>query len=222
MKYREYEVAFSPARLNKYLAACRGSICAALTLYRHNVKLCQKFYGILNCFEVVLRNAINEHYKSLFMDSDWIKNQMKSGGMLETHPQKDVVEKIINDLNKKGRYTNDRVVSSVTLGFWTYLFTKEPFRRGGKSLLKVFPGKTLGVGQRTIYNELQAIKAFRNRIAHHEAICFDVTGAKNIQQAKDNYSLVVKYIHFLGYQDNKLLYGLNTLPDNLFKKIDNQ
>ena len=133
MKYPEYERAFSAARLNKYLTACDGNTAKALILYRHNVKLCQKFYGMLNIFEVILRNAINEHYKAYFNDSDWIRNQLAPGGMLSQHPQKSVVDKTIADLTAAGRYTNDRVVSSVTFGFWTYLFTKKPFRLGGQS-----------------------------------------------------------------------------------------
>lgn len=58
MKYSDYEIAFSPARLSRYSNACGGDQNKALTLYRHNVKLCQKFYGVLSLFEVVLRNAI--------------------------------------------------------------------------------------------------------------------------------------------------------------------
>ena len=134
MKYTEYERAFSPARLRKYLSACNGDVDSALTLYRLNIRLCQKFYGILNVFEVVQRNVINEHFKAYYYDPNWIRNQLVSGGMLETHPQKATVDKIIANLDKAGQYTNDRVVSSVTFGFWTYLFTKEPFRRGGKTL----------------------------------------------------------------------------------------
>lgn len=88
MKYFEYEKAFSQARLNKYLAACGSNTAKALTLYRHNIKLCQKFYGILNIFEVVLRNAINTHYKSIFNDAEWVTNQMRPGGMIENAPQK--------------------------------------------------------------------------------------------------------------------------------------
>lgn len=81
MKYPDYERSFSSARLNKYLKACDGDTVAALTLYRHNIKLCQKCYGILNIFEIVLRNAINEHYKTVFNDLDWIRSQLKPGGM---------------------------------------------------------------------------------------------------------------------------------------------
>lgn len=220
MKYEDYEKAFSPARLNKYLNAFGGDTVAALTLYRHNIKLCQKFYGVLNIFEVLLRNAVNEHYKAYFGDPDWIRNQLACGGILETHPQRATVEKTIIDLVKKGRYSNDRLVSSVTFGFWTYLFTKKPFAAGGQTLLQIFPAKTRGLGQRAVYNELQAIKVFRNCIAHHEAICFDDTGVKNTKPARDKYSMVIKYVQYLGYQENHIYYGLDILPDKILQKID--
>lgn len=148
MKYSEYEKAFSPARLNKYLVACGGNTAKALTLYRHNVKLCQKFYGILNIFEVVLRNAINAHYQSVFNDTEWVESQMQPGGMIENAPQKNEVLRIITTLRQNGRYTNDRVVSSVSFGFWTHLFTRQPFRLGGQNLLRIFPNRTAGLGQR--------------------------------------------------------------------------
>jgi len=220
MKYAEYQKAFSPARLNKYLKACNGDNLLALTLYRHNVKLCQKFYGVLNIFEVVLRNAINEHYREYFDDVDWIRNQLVLGGMLENHPQRDAVEKTIANLDKAGKYTNDRVVSSVSFGFWTHLFSRHPFALGGQSLLHIFPNRTKGLGQRVIYNELQNIKSFRNRIAHHEAICFDVSGVKSTLPAKEKYAMVIKYIQFMGYPETHLYYGLDVLPNLILKKID--
>ena len=207
MKYSEYRKAFSPARLNKYLKACGGNTMAALTLYRRNNKLCQKLYGVLGVFEVVLRNAINEHYISKYSDQDWIRHQLKPGGILVNHPQRELLEKTITELDRTGRYTNDRVVSSVTFGFWTHLFSRRPFSAGGKSLLEIFTRKTKGVGQRAIYRDLRAIKDFRNRIAHHEAICFDSTGAKNTAFARENYSRIIKYVQFLGYPERQLYYG---------------
>jgi len=41
----------------------------------YNLRLCQRFYGVLNLFEVILRNAVNEHYMAYYSDSDWIVNQ---------------------------------------------------------------------------------------------------------------------------------------------------
>ena len=107
MKYSDYEVAFSPARLSRYLNACGGDQVKALTLYRHNVKLCQKFYGVLNVFEVVLRNAINEHYKNHFEDNDWIRTQIQSGGMLASCPQ-------LAEVNKQIRSWTMQVVTHMT------------------------------------------------------------------------------------------------------------
>ena len=90
----------------------------------------------------------------------------------------------------------------------------------GQSLLQVFPLRTKGLGQRAVYNELQSIKEFRNRIAHHEAICFDKTGMKNTAYARESYRLIQKYIHFLGYRENHLLFGLDIFPDAILQKID--
>ena len=113
MKYSDYEIAFSAARLNRYLVACGGNRSKALSLYRHNVKLCQKFYGILNVFEVVLRNAINRHYQNYFNDRDWIRNQCADGGMLDRAPQRMEIERTVTMLERQGKYSNDRLVSSV-------------------------------------------------------------------------------------------------------------
>ena len=220
MNYSEYETAFSQARLNKYLVACGGNTSKALTLYRHNVKLCQKFYGILNIFEVVLRNAINIHYQSIFNDTNWVENQIQPGGMIENAPQKDEVLRIIATLRRNGRYTNDRIVSSVSFGFWTHLFTRQPFRLGGQNLLRIFPNRVAGLGQRAVFNELQEIKTFRNRIAHHEAICFDDNGNIDLSRTQSKYALILKYIDFLGYNSNHLFYGIDIMPDTTIAKIE--
>ncbi|MBO4557606.1 MAG: Abi family protein [Bacteroidales bacterium] len=220
MNYSDIEKAFSPARLKIYLDACGDNHSTAMVLYRHNNKLCQKFYGTLAIFEVVLRNAINEHFKSYFADPDWIRHQLVPGGMLENNPQRPAVEKIINQLDKTGRYSNDRLVSSVSFGFWTHLFSRRPFALGGQSILQIFPSRTKGLGQRAIYNELQQIKTFRNRIVHHEAICFNDGKEKSTAPARHTYSLIIKYIQFLNYHENQLFFGFNVLPVNILNKID--
>ena len=198
MKYSDYEIAFSAARLNWYLVACGGNRSKALSLYRHNVKLCQKFYGILNVFEVVLRNAINRHYQNYFNDRDWIRNQCADGGMLDRAPQRMEIERTVTMLERQGKYSNDRLVSSVTFGFWTYLFNRIPFRSGGMNLLQIFPNRTPGLTQWPIYNELQEIKTFRNRIAHHEAICFNSIGEIDLNYAQEKLELIKKYVKFFG------------------------
>jgi hypothetical protein len=220
MKYEEYEHAFSAARLNKYLHACDDNKDKALQLYRLNIKLCQKLYGVLNVFEIVLRNAINEHYKCIFSDPDWIRTQLLEGGMLSLAPKKAEVTSIIRNLADSGKYTSDRVVSSLSFGFWPHLFTKHPFSKGGKSILRIFPNKSKPLGQRAVFNELMRIKEFRNRIAHHEPICFDQRGHVDTTFARTHYMLILRYLFFLGYKEEQILYGLDVQPTSIFNKID--
>lgn len=221
MTYNDYELAFSVARLTKYKAACNGDNFRALTLYRHNIKLCQKFYGVLNVFEIILRNAIDRHYRMHFNDNDWISSQLKDGGMLANYPRKAEIQKTILALVRQGKYTHDRLVSSVTFGFWTYLFTKIPFRIGGQSLLQIFPNKTVGLGQKAIYKELIQIKDFRNKIAHHEAICFNAVGQKSMVSAQTHYAMILKYVDFLGYSKDHIFFGMDVIPETTMTKIQN-
>ena len=220
MIYEDFEKALSPARLNKYLLACAGNKTSALQLYRLNIRLCQRFYGVLNVFEIVLRNAINLHYQHYFSDADWIKSQLASGGMLSIAPKKEEATAIIQKLITTEKYSSDRVVSSLSLGFWTYLFTKYPFSKGGQSILAILPQKSKSLGQKAIYNDLMKIKNFRNRIAHHEPICFDENGRINTAFAQNNYSLILKYLCFLGFDNRQLLSGLEVSTKELFQKID--
>ena len=219
MKYKEYEIAFSPARLSKYKAACGGDTRKAISLYRYNVKLCQKYYAVLNIFEIILRNAVDRHFRVYFNDLNWIEHQLQKGGMLSYSPHKKDALKHIFELTKKGKLTPDKVVSAQSFGFWTYMFNKIPFNTGGKSILCVFPNKQVGLGQKAVYNELQDIKQFRNRIAHHEPICFDRSGNKNMAYAQTNYQQILKYISFLGYSDHQLLYGYDVQTKELINKI---
>lgn len=221
MRYKEYEVAFSPARLNRYKAACGGDTRKAMTLYRYNVKLCQKYYAVLNIFEIILRNAIDRHYRAFFNDPNWIEHQLLPGGILASSPQKAEVLKHIQTLIKKGKLTPDKVVAAQSFGFWTYMFNKIPFNAGGKNLLDIFSNKKIGLGQKTVYNELQIIKQFRNRIAHHEPICFDSLGNRNMSYVQTNHQLILDYISFLGYSDSQLLYGYDVQTDELINKIMN-
>ena len=220
MNYSDYETAISSVRLNKYKLACGGDTNKAINLYRYNIRLGQKFYGLLNIFEVVLRNAIDRHYREYFNNVDWIEEQLRPGGMLHMYTQRETVQKCIDSLVQQGKYSQDRLVSLVSLGFWTYMFTKVPFRLGGQNLLKIFPNRYPGMGQKAIYKEMLQIKDFRNKIAHHDGICFDRNCNKCTDFSRYHYGLVIKYLQFLGYNMNELLFGLDVVPDSIMKKID--
>lgn len=217
MKYDECLRVLSPARLNKYAQACGNDRAKTLRLYQYNIKLSQRFYGVIGMFEIMLRNAINIHYQGYFHDTNWIINQARVGGLLE-HDADDI-QKTQNSYTAMGVYNNDKMVASFTFGFWTYLFTKRNYRVGGKTLLKIFPNKAHGLKQSDIYKDLTAIREFRNRIAHHEPICFNAARAIDITYARRHYNLIRTYIGYMGFDPDSVLRAVEK-PDSILNVID--
>ena len=103
MDFKTSEVAFSEARLSKYLKACSNNKAKALRLYRYNIRLSQYFYGVVGLFEVILRNAVNRNYAAYFNDADWIIAQAESGKLLENDLE--LVRKTEALLRQRGIYS---------------------------------------------------------------------------------------------------------------------
>lgn len=64
--------------------------------------------------------------------------------------------------------------------------------------------------QTYIFNQLHAINDLRNRIAHHEPICF-VPGKpiKDSTYARQHYSLILQLFQWMDIDEASLLYGLD-------------
>ena len=215
MKFREYEKALSIPHIGKYWVACKGDKNKALILYRYNIKLCQKFYGIIGVFEIVLRNAMNEHFKLQLADSNWLVTQATSGFLIN---YQDAIFSERDKTIRCGKYTHDKLVSSLTFGVWTFMFSRNCYKNSGKTLLKIFPDKMHGLNQRQIYADLDNIRVFRNRIAHHEPLCFSALGEVNMDYAQEILNLIIQYLNFLGYNTHELLYGIEN-PNATILKI---
>lgn len=217
MKYNDCLQVLSPARLNKYAQACGNDKARTLRLYQCNIKLSQRFYGVIGMFEIMLRNAINIHYKDYFKDSNWIINQARPGGLLE-HDALEIIDRKQTYIGM-GVYNNDKMVASFTFGFWTYLFTRRNYRVGGKTLLQIFPNKAHGLSQTDIYKELTDIREFRNRIAHHEPVCFSATCSIDTSYARKHYKLIRDYIGYMGFDPDSVLRMVEK-PDSILNIID--
>ena len=217
MDFKTSQKLYSVPRMRKYQNACAGDKRKTMQLYRYNLRLCQRFYGALNLFEVMLRNAINEHYAAQFSDPDWIVNQADAGKLLEFN--KDEIRQTEAGYRRRGIYNNDKMVASLTMGFWTKLFSKKRYKRGGKTLLQIFPNRRKGKNQADVYKDLTHIREFRNRIAHHEPICFDGSGNISTAFARRHYQLICEYIDFMGQQSYDVI-KCAEMPDEVLNKID--
>lgn len=207
---------FSKARVQKYVHACGGDKRKAMRLYQYNARLSQDFYGVLSVFEIALRNAINDHY-IVTLGNDWIVTEAKSAGLLEHEAVE--VHATESAYRKEGVYSHDKMVGSFTFGFWTYLFTKRNYKVGGKTLLKIFPSRPKGTTQKSVYTDITAIREFRNRVAHHEPICFDKYGKVNTAYMKRNYQLMKDYLGYMGWNVEDILQVINR-PDEGLKKVE--
>ena len=146
------------------------------------------------------------------------KNQARVGGLFA--PELDEIRTTAKDYKKRGIYNNDKMVSALTFGYWTKLFSKKRYKNGGKTLLKIFPNKAKGLNQADVYLDLTHIREFRNRIAHHEPICFDGNGNISTAFARKHYQLICNYISYFGQNPQDVLQLAET-PDNIMNKIDN-
>lgn len=112
-------------------------------------------------------------------------------------------------------------------GVWKYMFANPQYRATGQLLLKIFPNKPrssseIQYNQAYVFNELDGVNILRNRIAHHEPICFarrlPIVDTTYILNA---YQTIHKLLMWMGIDSQSFLYGLDHVPQvcNKINKI---
>ena len=77
------------------------------------------------------------------------------------------------ETNVRGTITPGKIISEQTFGFWTSLFEPRHYRLISGRVMSCFPNKPSSIDRVDIAKSLKAIREFRNRIYHNEAICFN-------------------------------------------------
>jgi len=197
-----------------------------MTLYRKNLQLSQELFTIISCFEVALRNAIDKHYVNS-LGNEWLRSAATNGGIFDNTRCMISYQTIAEEVRKLNRrYTHAKLVAALGFGFWRYLYSPHQYRAGGQTLLGVFSSRptsspALQYNATYIFNELQGINSIRNRIAHHEPICF-VPGQALIDTtyARRHYNLILQLFQWMGIDESALLYGLDHIV-TVCNEIDN-
>jgi hypothetical protein len=152
----------SGQRLSTYLAETGGDLDAALTLYEWNVRLAESLYGPLQCLEISLRNALNDQLQ-LSYGPDW----MDRGASLLNPYATDSIREARSD---RSRCAPGELVADLKFSFWISLlgpaYDSTLWRR---ALHRCFRGER-GLRRADIHARLNAIRRFRNRVAHHEPV----------------------------------------------------
>ena len=165
--FAEIQAFLSSTRLNTY--GQNLPVKKQLKEYRRNIKLCRDFYPELDFFEVTLRNAIDTALTSFVNGADWMTTLPLDQQTLYK------ITEVKNRLQKQNKQiTHDRIISELTLGFWTTLFSKKYNQCKFQSYLvkKVFvncPKSQKSIQNIQVY--VNEIRELRNRVCHYERIC---------------------------------------------------
>ncbi|MDQ1151871.1 hypothetical protein QE382_003855 [Sphingobacterium zeae] len=184
----------SRPRYNRYLIATANNKIKAKRLYNANIRLAQAFHPLLSQFEVVLRNKLNIVLTSHFNDPDWIITQkngfMRHQSLRNSHYfLKTCIQKSEHKLNRRGiPITNGKIISDQTFGFWLAFFLPHHYTLVNGQPIHVFIHKPALENRASIYDKLDKIKNFRNRVNHCEPICFS---GHNIDCSYPAYELQV-------------------------------
>lgn len=228
MKYKDFEDAFSTERIGRYIASCNGNKQKAMTLYRYNLRLSQEMFTLVSCFEVTLRNRIDRQMSAQH-GGDWLRDLVMPGGCFYSDRSVEKTKKIItnayNELQTNGNYSHSKLLATMEFGVWKYLYSNAHYRLTGQILLRAFPNKPrssahVQYDHNYIFRELNYINNIRNRIAHHEPICFGNPVGVDTLYVQSHYARMMTLFYWMGIDAPRMLYGLDHVGQ-VCRKISN-
>ena len=181
MNRQLYEKLFSTERMQKYFHRFPNDDAKAIELYHANIRISEAFYPVLAVFEVALRNSLNRELIAYFGTEDWYLQIESTTGLRNLKNEINTAKRHISNRNET--ITGSKVVAELTLGFWVRLMNAEYERILWKPLRRAFPFADKKDRQRNkISAPINNIRAFRNRVFHHEPIAWNLTKLNELHQ----------------------------------------
>lgn len=199
--------------MGRYVLAMDSNTKKAMTLYRKNLELSQVLFTVISCLEISLRNKIDQHYLPLH-GNDWLRDsQTGMFSVTACRTTKKIITKALGNLGS--HYSHNKLVAKMDFGFWRYLFAGPQFFAGGATLLHIFPARptstvAMQYNHTFVFDQLGLINDLRNRIAHHEPICFQPSRpVKDTTYARQHHALVRQIFQWMSVDEPGLLYGMD-------------
>jgi len=169
MQVTDLERLLSQSRLATYYQLFPNDKQKAIEYYQLNTQIAESLYPLLSNLEIVLRNTIHNSFSIHFKNTNWYAQVTYP----ELQDQINIAKSKITA--SKNKITIDKLVSELTLGFWTSLFNKNYAKDYWKPLMYAFPLLSKQQKHRNVIAfKLNNIRKFRNRIFHYEPICNDL------------------------------------------------
>jgi len=226
MIYSDFETIMTPARMSRYLAACGSNTKKTMTLYRLNLRLSQELFTVISCYEITLRNAIDRYCQNN-LGANWLRDGIQAGGIFANIGcalTRSNINDAIAKLNRS--YTHNKLVAELGFGFWRYMFASNQYNATGRTLLRIYPAKptstpSIQYNQGYIFNQLMELNNLRNRIAHHEPICFQRgVPVKDTTYVRQRYVQIKQLFQWMNVDEGALLYGLDHI-NTVCNQVDN-
>jgi Abi-like protein len=153
------------ARLDKYLIEMKGDLDAALNLYEYNIAVSEAFYTPLQNLEICLRNTIDGCMRNVY-GPDWFHN---GNANLTIDAQNEVLA-AYHDLGDNEDLPPGSIIAELKFSFWVGLLAQKYDATLWRKALYAGFNKTTGKKRSDVHGRFNAIRRFRNRVAHHEPI----------------------------------------------------
>ena len=120
-----------------------------------------------------------------------------------------------NKLLSERAYSHSKLLAAMEFGVWKYMFSPVQYRLTGSRLLRISPNKARSTPQvqynhSYVFNELDKINTLRNRIAHHEPICFYLQQPViDTSYILNEYQKIQTLFMWMDIDSRALLYGLD-------------
>ncbi len=169
----------SAARFATYLQASENNPKVALSLYQWNLEISAAFLIPLQLCEVAIRNGVAEAIEMVH-GSNWPWSEgFRRSLPRPVDPRQYNPASNLAAIAAKHR-TVGKVIADLNFAFWEKLFTAgQDARIWRPHMSTVFPNipleaeastSSIQKARATAFHDLQNIRRFRNRIAHHEPI----------------------------------------------------
>lgn len=197
------EKVFSTQRMSRYFALYPHDDARAILHYKENLKVASALYTSLSVFEVTLRNALSREMSIYTGRSDWYSIFDVEESLSEL--RYDIQSAKSHISNRGEKITPDKIVSELTFGFWVTMLNSEYELTLWKPLRKAFPFMPKVLRKRkNVSAPCNTFRKLRNRIFHHESICWDLNYVATIHN---------RIVEVLGWMDKDLPTWLATIDD---------
>lgn len=223
MTSSDLERAFSVPRFKRYVEAASGDYAKGYDWYKTNLRLSSKMFCVLSVFEVTFRNAIDQHYQRQY-DATWLLTQSEVEGFLTKKGCEKTLANARDAIGWRDQYVHDKVVANLSIAFWRNLFNSKEFSAGGDSLLKIFPNKPKGKAHNHtyVYNKLYPVAKIRNRIAHHDSICFAPKSSEiSLEWPLKAYDSMKELLIWLNFDPDLMLDGVDFVQEEIAQSFKN-